>query len=92
MEILLFFAMPSKSQQVHDEIDKLRRKIDRKKAEKERATNLHQKDIKQGLIDGWIEEIKCLQESIHGKVKDEPPKKKEKGLHTRSRLVRCVRT
>ena len=70
--------MPSKSEEVHKEIRKLMRKIAQKKAEKERATNLHQKDIKQGKIDQWREEIIVLQQSIHGKVNEELPKKKRK--------------
>ena len=73
----LIFAMPSKSEEVHDKIFKIRKNIDKKKAEKERATNLKQKEIKQRKIDKWEKEIVDLQKSIHGKV-EEPKKKKRK--------------
>ena len=47
--IALFVTMPLKSQQVHEEISKLIKKISQEKVDKDRAMNLRQKDIKQKI-------------------------------------------
>ena len=59
--------MASKSDDVHEKIKKLNRDIEKKRVEKDLATNLRQKEIKQKKIDEWSEEIVKLQSSIHGK-------------------------
>ena len=76
--------MASKSDDVHEKIKKLNRDIEKKRVEKDLATNLRQKEIKQKKIDEWSEEIVKLQSSIHGKEvlaeegKEEQKKKKRK--------------
>ena len=58
--------------------------IEKKKVEKDLATNLKQKDLKQRIIDQWEEEILRLQSMLHEKVvrkkeelkKEEPKRKK----------------
>ena len=76
--------MASKSDDVHEEINKLNRDIEKKGVEKDLATNLRQKEIKQNKIDEWSEEIVKLQSSIHGKEvlaeegKEQRKKKKRK--------------
>ena len=67
LKIESLFEMPSKSNEVHKLCTELRRKIEKKKAEHDRATNLRQKAIKNKKIEEWEEEIKVLLESIHGK-------------------------
>ena len=59
--------MASKGDDVHEKIKKLNRDIEKKQVEKDLATNLRQKDIKQKKLDEWSEEIVKLQSSIHGK-------------------------
>ena len=69
--------MPPKSLDVHDQMMVLMRKIAQKTAERDRATNLRQKNIKQNKIDQWTAEIISLQQSIHGKWEEEEKKKRK---------------
>ena len=60
--------MSSKCTNVHDQIFKLMSQIEKKKVEKDLATNLKQKDLKQRIIDQWEEEIIRLKSALHRKV------------------------
>ena len=78
--------MSSKCTNVHDQIFKLMSQIEKEKVEKDLATNLKQKDLKQRIIDQWEEEIIRLKSALHRKVvwkkkepnKEEPKRKKRK--------------
>ena len=68
--------MSSKRDEVHEQIRKLRAKIDKKKAEYHLAMNQRQKDIKEKKIKDWEDKIEKLAESLPGLR--EPPKKKKR--------------
>ena len=61
--------MPSKSAEAHERILKLRKEIEKRKAQMKLMTNLRQKALKQKKIDAFTKEIKDLLKSIHGKTK-----------------------